>query len=75
LGALIPDDWSIAMTSNLSYLLATQRMADLAQAAEQTRRTKGATEPSEDRGRPTARTVIRLRLRGTAGRRLRVRRA
>jgi hypothetical protein len=64
------------MTSNLSYLLATQRMADLAQSAEQARRNKDATEPpSEQRSSPAARTLIRLRLRGTGGRRLRVRRA
>jgi hypothetical protein len=51
-------------------------MADLAQSAEQTRQNKDATEPaSGDGSRRAARTVIRLRLRGTAGRRLRVRRA
>ena len=63
------------MTSHLSYLLATQRMADLTHSAEQTRRTKHATESSEQRTRSGARTVISLKLRGAPGRRLRVRRA
>ena len=63
------------MTSHLSYLLATQRMADLAQSAERARRAKVGVEPDGERSRSTARTVIRLRLRGIAGQRLRVRRA
>jgi prephenate dehydrogenase len=68
-------DRSNAMTSHLSHLLATQRMNDLAHAAEQARRAKGAAEPSGEGSRSSARTVIRVRLRGLARQRLRVRRA
>jgi hypothetical protein len=61
------------VNSYLTHLVATQRIADLTRSAEEARRQQQ--EPSTRPARRSARTVIRLRLRGAGSGRLRVRRA
>jgi hypothetical protein len=65
------------MNPQLDYLIATQRAADLRRAAEQARlvQDERVIESTGGRGGLTARTIVRLRLRGAKSARLRVRRA
>jgi hypothetical protein len=69
---------SMLMNPQLNYLIATHRSAELRRAAERARLTQEdrATEAAAgQRDGLSARTAIRLRLRGVGRARLRVRRA
>jgi hypothetical protein len=72
---LTPHDWSHGMNPHLINFVATERIADLARSAEQARRVSQTAEPGVVRDLAAPRTIIRLRRRGAAGQRLRVRRA